>query len=101
MRDYTLEEYVHDLIHYVTDNLDERYSEKMKLELLATIFSKYVAFNDYNGSENQKTIIDDYISSLISTILYELNGPYSVEMGLELASLILWILFSKRVFEEV
>ena len=97
MRDCTLEEYVHDLIHYVTDNLDERYSEKMKLELLATIFSKYVRF----CIEGKEYSLDDYISSLISTILYELNGPYSVEMRLELASLILWILFSKKVFEEV
>ena len=100
MRDCTLEEYVHDLIHYVTDNLDERYSEKMKLELLATIFSKYVAFNDYNGSENQKTIIEDYISSLIHRILYGLDRQYSAEMRLELASLVLWILFSKRELNE-
>ena len=100
MRDCTLEEYVHDLIHYITDNLDERYSEKMKLELLETVFSKYVAFNDYNGSENQKTIIEDYVSSLIHRILYGLDRQYSAEMRLELASLVLWILFSKRGLKE-
>lgn len=93
----TLGEYVNRLIHYVIDKLDERYSEEMKLELLALIFNKYVRF----CIEEKDYSLDDYISSLISTILYELNGPYSVEMRLELASLILWILFSKRVFEEV
>ena len=93
----TLGEYVNRLICYVTDKLDERYSEEMKLELLALIFNKYVRF----CIEEKDYSLDDYISSLISTILYELNGPYSVEMRLELASLILWILFSKKVFEEV
>lgn len=100
MRDCTLEEYVHDLIHCITDNLDERYSEKMKLELLETVFSKYVVFNDYNGIENQKTIIEDYISSLIHRILYGLDRQYSMEMRLELASLVLWVLFSKRELKE-
>ena len=93
----TLGEYVNRLICYVMDKLDERYSEEMKLELLALIFNKYVRF----CIEEKDYSLDDYISSLISTILYELNGPYSVEMRLELASLILWILFSKKVFEEV
>lgn len=94
--DITLGEYVNRLICYITDKLDERYSEEMKLELLALVFNKYVRF----CIEENDNSLDDYISSLISTILYELNGPYSVEMRLELASLILWILFSKRVFEE-
>ena len=91
----TLGEYVNRLICYVTDKLDERYSEEMKLELLALIFNKYVRF-----CIEENNSLDDYISSLISHILYELNGPYSVEMRLELASLILWILFSKKLFEE-
>ena len=107
MRDCTLEEYVHDLIHYVTDDLDERYSEEMKLELLSMIFSKYVLLNTYNDSEDKKeetiiendNLLENYASSLISRILYGLNERYSVEMRLELASLVLWVLFSKREFE--
>ena len=95
--DITLGEYVNRLMRYITDKLDERYSEEMKLELLALVFNKYVRF----CIEENDNSLDDYISSLISNILYELNGPYSVEMRLELASLILWILFSKKLFEEV
>lgn len=91
----TLGEYVNRLICYITDKLDERYSEEMRLELLALVFNKYVRF-----CIEENNSLDDYISSLISHILYELNGPYSVEMRLELASLILWILFSKKLFEE-
>lgn len=97
MRDCTLGEYVDALICYIIDKLDERYSEEMKLELLALVFNKYVRF----CIEEKDYSLDDYISGLISTILYELNGPYSVEMRLELASLVLWVLFSKREFEWV
>ena len=93
--DITLGEYVNRLICYITDKLDERYSEEMRLDLLALVFNKYVRF-----CIEENNSLDDYISSLISHILYELNGPYSVEMRLELASLILWILFSKKLFEE-
>ena len=100
MRGCTLEEYVHDLIHCITNNLDERYSEKMKLELLEIIFNKYVAFDEYYNDEKKETIIEDYISSLIHSILYGLDGPYSVEMRSELVSLVLRILFSKREVNE-
>ena len=100
MRDCTLEEYVHDLLYCIMDNLDERYSEKMKLELLAIIFNKYVAFNEYYNDEKKETIIENYISSLVRSILYGLDRQYSVEMRSELASLVLQILFSKRELNE-